>query len=459
MLRFVEELIVAWWNRLQRRHDGTRVPVKGSMLLGYRVLDDQPTDQRVTMGRTRLTTHMGVIGKTGTGKSSFLKSICVQLITGGFGFFFLDLHGDATPFLLRAIAAEERRRNVDLSDRLTVISLSDRESSVGLNPLEAQEPDFVQIAEFAEVLRQRWGLDHFGARTDELLRNALFVLSANRLTILEIAPLLTDATFRATLLPNVPNAEVRAYFEARFNTLSPQHQAVVREPILNKVTAFTSDARFRHIVGQTRSTFSFREAMDGNAWVIAQLEKGKHGGQALTLASLLFTVAKNSLFARERSTPFVLVLDEFQNLVSQSTDVETVLSEARKFGVGIIAANQYLDQYPPSMRAALLSIGTHAFFQLSSADAGNVAQMLDGGRSLAERLKNLPQRQFVVKAGSEPWREAVVPTVTDPGGSYADLLRRSRLAHARPRAEIEQDIAARHAQFTNQSKEALHDWD
>lgn len=458
MLRFVEELIIAWWDRIQGHRRERSAPSKGAVLLGHRAAEDRPTDQRVTISQTRLTTHVGVVGKTGSGKSSFLKGLCTQLITRGLGFFFLDLHGDATPFLLRAIAAEERTRHRDLADRLTVIDLSDREASVGLNPLECREPDFVHIAEFAEVLRQRWGLDHFGARTDELLRNALFVLAANGLTILEIAPLLTDGAFRATLLPRVRNEEVRTYFESRYGAASPQLQAVMREPILNKVSAFTSDERFRHIVGQSHSTFSFREAMDGNAWVIARLEKGKHGAQALTLASLLFTVAKNALFARERTTPWVMVLDEFQNLVSQSTDVETVLSEARKFGVGIVAANQYLDQYPPSMRAALLSIGTHAFFQLSSADAGNVAQMLDGGKSLAEKLKNLPQRHFVVKTGSESWREAVVPTVVDPGGSYIDLLHRSRAAHARPRVEIEREIAARQQGFTKKSHEVLHDW-
>jgi hypothetical protein len=83
------------------------------------------------------------------------------------------------------------------------------------------------------------------------------------------------------------------------------------------------------------------------------------------------------------------------------------LSEARKFGVSVVAANQFLDQYPSEMRAAVLSVGTHIFFQLSSADAGTVAQMLDGGKSLAEKLKNLPQRRFIVSpepnTGARRW--------------------------------------------------------
>jgi len=458
MLNFLEELIVGWWNRLQTGRRSRERDSRGGTLLGQRVVEDRVTNQKVTISQTRRTMHIGVIGKTGTGKSSFLKSLCLQDIAAGRGFFFLDLHGDATPFLLRAIAAEEKRQRTDLSQRVIVISLSDREASVGFNPLEDREADFARLAEFAELLRQRWGLDHFGARTDELLRNGLFVLSENGLTILELEPLLTDAGIRTALLRNVRNAEVRSYFEHRYGAASPQQQAVMREPILNKVSAFTSDARFRHIVGQSKSTFSFKEAMDGNTWVIAHLEKGRHGAQALTLASLLFTVGKNAIFGRERRSLFTLYLDELQNLVSQSTDVETTFSEARKFGVSIVGANQYIDQYPPSMRSAIFSISTHAFFQLSSTDAANVAAMLDGGKSLAERLKNLPTRHFVMKSGSEPWRELVVPTVEDAARSYSDLLRRSREAHAHPRTEIEREIAARHAALRTQTQEALHEW-
>ena len=121
-----------------------------------------------------------------------------------------------------------------------------------------------------------------------------------------------------------------------------------------------------------------------------------------------------------------------------------MLSEARKFGVGIVSANQFLDQYPPEMRAALLSVGTHVFFQLSSADAGHVAQALDGGKSLAERLKNLPQRHCIVKSGPERWIEVQVPAVQAPNVDYTDLLNRSRYARGRVRAHIERDIAKRH---------------
>src|SRR5258708_28412282 len=112
-------------------------------------------------------------------------------------------------FLLRPVAAEERRTGADLSDRLIVIEPGDPEFSIGLNVLEAQDgqQNYVQLAEFAQILKARWHLDSLGARTEELLRNSLHVLADNGLTLLELAPLLTSAAFRATCLHRVHNAD------------------------------------------------------------------------------------------------------------------------------------------------------------------------------------------------------------------------------------------------------------
>lgn len=457
MMQFLEHLVISIWNRLQGRRARGRNGYSGDTLLGYRVADEETTNRRIGISQTRRTMHTAIVGKSGSGKTSLIKYLCAQDVAGR-GMFVLDLHGDITPFLLSAIAAEEWRQQEHLSDRLIVISPADRDTSVGLNPLEDADPDFARSAEIAELLRTRWGLDHFGARTEELLRNSLFVLSANGLTLLELGLLLTDGAFRTACLKKTPNAEVRHYFESRYGKASEQMQAVMREPILNKTSAFTSDPRFRDIVGQAHSTFSFKQAMDEGYVVIANFEKGKLGAQALTLASLVFTTFKNAIFTRERRALFAAYCDEVQNFIAYSSDIETMLSEARKFGVGIVSANQYLDQLPPPMRGALLSTGTHIFFQLSSADAQTVAQMLDGGKSLAERLKNLPQRHFVVKSGPDPWTEACVPPVRNLGKSYTDLLNRSRARFARPRAEIERDIAERQASFTKSTDEALNDW-
>ncbi len=454
MNRLFDQLVAAIWNRLRQRGARARTE-SGSIDLGSRVLDGHLTRHRETLGTQRRTMHVAVLGKTGTGKSSLLRHLIQQDIEAGRGFLVFDLHGDLMRFALEAINTLERRQRQHFSDKLVIVDPADPIASIGLNPLEQAIPNFVRIAEFAEVLKRRWSLDHFGARTDELLRNALYVLSASKLTLLELALLLSHSGFRSTCLKAVDNAEVRQYFELRYDPLSDAMQAVMREPILNKVSAFTADPHFRHIVGQQQSTFSLREAMDDGYWVIVNLDKGRLGEQSLTLGSLIFTVLKNALFSREKRSLFTVYCDEIQNFVAFGNGIETVLSEARKFGVGIVSANQFLDQYPAEMRAAILSVGTHAFFQLSSADAGQVAQALDGGKPLAERLKNLRQRHVIVKSGADRLVEVRVPDIHQPHVNYSDLLNRSRGLRARSRTVIEREIAARQKAYTYSAEEEL----
>jgi hypothetical protein len=135
------------------------------------------------------------------------------------------------------------------------------------------------------------------------------------------------------------------------------------------------------------------------------------------------------------------------------------LSEARKFGVSVVSANQFLDQYPIEMRSAILAVGTHVFFQLSSPDAQQIATALDGGKSLAELLKNLPRRHMVIKTSNERWREGMVPTLTEPRIDFSDLYRRCRARWARKRTDVEQEIARRQVIVSHSNNQVLHDWE
>jgi hypothetical protein len=261
-------------------------------------------------------------------------------------------------------------------------------------------------------------------------------------------------------LRGAANSEARDYFAGRYNQASEGQQTMFRDAVLNKVSAFTADPHFRHILGQQRSTFSLIDAIDSGYWIILNLDKGRLGEHAATLGSLLLTKVKNALFSRRRRQLFTLYCDEIQNLVAFDSGLDTLLSEARKFGIGVVSANQFLDQYPPQMRSAIMAIGTHILFQLSSGDADKMAAALDGGKHLAEILKNLPQRNLVVKTGHQRYAHVVVPPFEPARTNYHDLYSRCRSRWARRRADIEREIRSRiRIDNGQETREALHGWE
>jgi energy-coupling factor transporter ATP-binding protein EcfA2 len=458
MSAFFENIIVHLWNRIKR---GNRKYVSGGLQIGREVIDGQQSGSLVSIPQIKRPEHIAILGKTGSGKSMLLRHFAAQDIRAGRGFIFFDLHGDSTPILLKIIAQQEQTLNRDLSDKLIVIVPADPGFSVGLNFIDqsAGQNSFVQIAEFAEVLKQRWQLAAFGARTEELLRNALQVLADNGYSLLELAPLLINGPFRALCMRRVQNAEVKDYFTLRYDRASEAQQATWRDAILNKVSVFTADPHFRHILGQLQSSFSLGTAIDSGFWIIFNLDKGRLGEQAPTLGSLFLTRFKNALFARRSRRLLTLYCDEIQNLIVFDSGLESLLSEARKFGVSIVSANQFLDQYPPAMRAALAAVGSHIYFQLSTSDAEKVAGALDGGRTLAQELKNLPQRHLILKSGHDRPVRVSVPEITPPQGDDQDLLQRSLRRWARRRTDIEAEIQRRHESLRLTTGEVLHDWE
>lgn len=461
-MSFLENNLARLWNQWANRPQIT-VQTRG-LVVGNRVVNGAASSELVILADSLRTQHAIIFGRTGTGKSSLIVGQFIrQDIASDTGFIQFDFHGDSARHTLKLIAAEEAKRHADLSARTIVVEPADPDCAVGLNVLRTDRRTvFVAVTEFSEILKKRWRMESFGARTEELLRNALHVLSDNELTLVELAPLLTNETFRSLCVSRVSNPDVAAYFRTRYNEASDAMQAVLREPVLNKVSTFTSDPHFRHIIGQRVARFSLLEAIDQGLWIILKLDKARLGEQAMTLASLLVAQLKNALFARTQRKTFCLYLDEVQNLMVDDSGLETLLSESRKFGVQICTACQFWDQTPPSMRSALQACGSHIFFRLSGPDSERAATMLDGGKPLQELLKNLPQRHVIAKLGPDRFRHAIVPHVAEPERDPTDLYLRSRNRWAVRRIDIEEDIRARIPTvrtLPGRETEELNDWE
>lgn len=446
--------LVNLWNRFVE----PRFSARGSLLLGFQVVDERITRKPIYLTDLARSQHIVILGKTGTGKTSLMKSMLEQDIARGRGFLCIDLHGELTPFVLGKIAEREQKKQVDLSSRTLVISGDDENRSVGLNILEAAGRTLpVLISEIVSVVRQRWNLDHLGARTEELLRNALWVLAESGLALTDLASLLTDSNFRTSLLWKCHNPEVTEYFNERYDRLSDAMQGVFREAILNKVSAFTLDPAVRHIVGQRKSTFHLLEALDQGFWVVLSVSKSRLGENASTLAALILTCFKNTIFIRKSRILFSIYADELQALVSSSETFEILLAEARKFGVSLVTANQYMSQHSAQTRSGLLSAGTILSFRSSSEDAVRIASAIGGGERTMQRLKQLPDRHALSQTGASQTLELIAPVVSSSRVSFASLLARSNGKWARLRTEVDEQISSRRISKDGR-RELLEKW-
>lgn len=439
-------------NLFNRTFAPSKKPLEGGLPLGIIVGENGVTSQPYNLPTVDRAKHIAVQGKTGSGKSFFIRHLAQHDIRSGRGFLLFDLHGDLIPALMRCVAA----CGTDPA-KVIVIDPTSRQWAVGMNPLEAKDEQtrYLQVAEVTRTLCDRW--DFTGARTEELLRNSLLALSENNLTLLEVGLLLANDNFRATVLKHVTNDEIREYFQLRFDPLSDAMKATMREPVLNKLTELTADPHFRFIFGQRESTISFDEVLNSGSIVLVNLNKGTLGIHAATCGALVYAKFKPAIFRRRSKEIFTVYADEMQNLASADTDFDVLFSEARKFSVSVVTANQFAAQLPAKMRSAIQAIGTRVFFQLSPEDAEQVAREIGGGKNMAERLRNLPPRHFVAKQGNQKPYEVVTPDVITAKTPAVALYEASNLLHAMRREDVQRDILGRRPKPA-QLEEVLDDW-
>lgn len=384
--------------------------------------------------------HAVILGKTGSGKTYLLESLALQLARRREGFALIDFHGDVSLSLIGRLATLP-----DVGNRLVILDPSHPTRSPGLNVLDAGESDaerFRKVSELSSILRQRWGVDSFGARTEELLRNSLYVLAASHLTLADLPRLLTDTTLRLRLTDTLDHADIKSYFRDRYEPLSEAMKAAFREPLLNRVTGFLTEPAARHLLGQQNSTIDIAEIMRRGQWLIVRLPKGRLREHAHTLGNLIFAQLQFAALARDRGDrrTFTLLCDEAQNLAEN--DLGTLLTEGRKFGISVISANQFWEQLPRELRGALLTANSHICFRLSSADAGVLAAELSLERRtrLTVDLTQLARGEAIGRIGPLGLVRFRVPALPNIPHLEPEELTALLVPVTRDRADIERAI-------------------
>lgn len=457
MLAALEQFAANTWNRSQRLF---KKELTGGRRLGFIVHDGRVSEQPYFVPFDLLLRHLWLIGLSGVGKSWLILYFIFQDLMAGRAVIVFSPHNDLIPFCLKVVAYYEKQSGQDQSSRLILVEPANPLVSVGLNVLSTAtgHARFARIADITSILREKFDLKTLGPRSEELARNVLYAASEAGLTIVDVPNLLTYSAYLGSLLKDITNDEVRSYFENRFLPLSDSMKATVRDPLLNKVAEFVSDPAFRHALGQTVSTFSWLEALDNNISVLVDVNKPDTGKQGAAVASLFFKELQSAIFKRKSRAPVSIYLDEVQNLVAADADLETLFVESRKFGCSICVSHQLLSQLPTTLRAAVQGAATRVFFQLSGDDAEHVARWLDSGQGLAQRLKNLPPRHFIVKSAHYPVQEVRTATLPSLDVDYRDLVNRSRAIYARRRDVVESEIRARRPQATIK-KEVFDAWE
>ena len=239
-------------------------------------------------------------------------------------------------------------------------------------------------------------------RFEHLLRNVLFALLAYEAPSLHLIPrLLTDKSFRRTVLRNVENEEVRRFWQEEYDGYSAKFRAVVVAPLQNKIGALLTDPRLHQILSGQARRLDLRTEMDSDGIVIVNLAKGKIGSSAASLiGSLLLTECARLAFTRadldeDRRRDFIVFADEFHQFTTGST--AAMLSELRKYRVGVVLAAQYLDQMRVDVRDSVIgNAGTKILFRVGLRDA----RLFEGEllpRLKAHDLLRLPNWQAVVR--------------------------------------------------------------
>ena len=389
--------------------------------------------------------HVYIIGQTGAGKSGLLELMALSDIFYNQGYCIIDPHGDFAIDNLRFIP-ESRVQDV------VYFNPADTAYPVAFNPLEitdpARKPNI--CSEVIGVLKRMFG-DSWGPRLEHILRYTLLaLLDRPETTLLDISRMLTDKEFRKETLDYCKDVTVLQFWKHEFGQWNEKQVNESIAPVLNKVGAFTANPIIRNIVGQPKSSFDIRKIMDEGKILVVNLSKGLIGeDNAGILGS--FLVTKVQLAAMSRSDipdvkdrrPFYLYVDEFQNFATDSFAV--ILSEARKYGLNLTVANQYVAQMTDSVRDAVFgNVGTTISFRVSADDAPILAKQFEPTFDESDIIQ-LNNRNFVISmiinGEKVPAFSATTLSIPDsPKDNFEEIIMSSREKYARPRMEVEAEI-------------------
>lgn len=411
--------------------------------------------------------HIYIIGKTGMGKSTLLENMIYSDVQNGKGVAVIDPHGDLAEKTISFVPASR-------TNDIVIFDPSDTNYPLSFNMLENVNSEHRSlIASGLVVVFKKLFADSWGPRLEYILRNTILaLLEYPNSTMMGIMRILVDADFRDKVIAKVTDPMVQNFWITEFNRMQEKQRLEAISPIQNKVGQFLSSQTIRNMVGQPKSSFGLRWAMDKGKILVINLSKGKIGeDNSALLGAMLIT--KFQLEAMSRAdTPeqdrrdFYLYVDEFQNFATEA--FATILSEARKYKLNLTMANQYISQMPEEVRNAVFgNVGSMISFQVGFDDAdflssqfgeevkpNDLTQLPRGAIYTRILVDNMPTKTF--SAQTMP-----PPQIAPEEDRSETLVKVSRERYAKSRDFVEEKIKqwTDEAARSGKEKESSKPWE
>ncbi len=387
--------------------------------------------------------HMYIIGKSGVGKSKLLELMLRQDIAYGHGVCIIDPHGELIEDILNFIP-EERIEDV------CVIDPGDVDYPSSFNPLSNVDPTFKhQLTQgLIEVLRKQFG-SNWTPRLEHVFRfTVLALLDYPHATMRGMISMLTDRNYRQKVVEYIEDDMVKRFWAIEFADWSEKFDTDAIIPLVNKLGQFLSDPMLRNIFGQKENKIDLEKIMNDQKILLINLSKGKIGEENSSFfGSMFLTKIKQAGMARARLEPkersdFYLYVDEFQNIVTDT--FENILSEARKYGLNLIVAHQYVAQLLPKVEQAVLgNVGSIITFRVGGDDATKLKPEFAPVFDVKDMI-NLGVGEFYIKMtidgeSYDPFSGETLRVLPPTHPSYRDRV----IAASRKKYSIRSDEAAK----------------
>lgn len=438
--------------QLSRQVDGPAKLATEGLFLGTNEFRD--TKKAIYLDEDDRRRHMYVIGQTGMGKSVFLENLAFQDMCDGRGFAFIDPHGDACEAILKRVPKER-------IDDVIYFDPADIERPVGMNMFEFKDDDqkdFI-VQEGIAMLQSLFDPNNqgfFGPRGQHMFRNAALLLMSDPAgaTFIDIPQCFTDPEFVKSKLKYVTDKAVYDYWTKEFPASQKSNDAgEVITWFASKWGPFLSNTIMRNTLGQVKSGFNIREIMDNKKIFLINLSKGRLGDINANLLGMIFVMKFQQAAMSRQDTPeherqdFCLYVDEFQNFATDS--FESILSEARKYRLNLIVANQFMTQLTDKIREALLgNVGTIICGRVGITDADLMVKAF-APTFTAEDLTKTPNYAAICKVmmfgmPSSPFTMNLPAPMGEPNDDLLNTLKvYSATRFAKTRSEVEKEIQAR----------------